>query len=235
MPVISCKQLEKTYIIGNQEVRALRDINLDVEEGELLMLVGPSGSGKTTLISIIGGILNYTSGHCEVYGHCFQNMDDHEKTDFRSSHIGFVFQAYNLVPMISIKENVSIPLLIKGVSRHEAEKKALESLEKVGLTDKAETYPPQLSGGQQQRVAIARAIVHDPKLIVCDEPTSALDHDTGMQVMSVFKEIAKNSHRTLLIVTHDSRIFSFADRLAMIDDGRIASIMTPEEMEKKGH
>ena len=211
-------------------MHALRNINLEVEEGELLMLVGPSGSGKTTLISIIGGILNYTRGECTVYGHDFKSMRDHERTDFRSTHIGFVFQAYNLVPMISAKENVSIPLLIKGVPRAEAEKKAVEALDKVGLAHKADAYSKELSGGQQQRVAIARAIIHEPELIVCDEPTSALDHTTGMQVMEVFKDIAKNSGRTLLIVTHDSRIFSFADRLAMIDDGQIANIQKPEEL-----
>ena len=229
--MITCTDLAKTYRIGENDVHALRDINLEVDEGELLMLVGPSGSGKTTLISIIGGILNYSLGKCEVYGHDFKHMTDQAKTDFRSTHIGFVFQAYNLIPMITSKENVSIPLLIKGWSIKDAEEKALESLEKVGLLDKANAYSPALSGGQQQRVAIARAIVHDPKLIICDEPTSALDHHTGMQVMQVFKDIAKKSGRTLIIVTHDSRIFSFADRLAMIDDGQIAKIMTPDEMD----
>ena len=227
---IVCKNLAKTYHIGTNEVHALRDINLEVDEDELLMLVGPSGSGKTTLISIIGGILNHTQGTCTVYGQDFAKMSDQAKTDFRASHIGFVFQAYNLIPMISIVENVSIPLLIKGVDRQTAEAKAIECLDKVGLKDKAQVSPRELSGGQQQRVAIARAIVHDPQLIVCDEPTSALDHHTGMQVMQVFKDIAKNSHRTLLIVTHDSRIFSFADRLAMIDDGTIKEIQTPEEL-----
>ena len=225
MKVIECKNLEKTYKIGKLEVSALRGVSLDVEEGELLMLVGPSGSGKTTLISIIGGILNQTGGECKVFDHHFQEMSDSEKTTFRASNIGFVFQAYNLVPMITAKENVSIPLLIAGVPRPEAENKALACLDKVGLLEKANSFSSELSGGQQQRVAIARAIVHDPKLIICDEPTSALDHETGMQVMQVFKDIAKNSHRTLIIVTHDARIFPFADRRAMIDDGRISQIL----------
>ena len=229
MSIIRCKNLQKTYHLSGSDVHALRDINLDVEESELLMLVGPSGSGKTTLISIIGGILNYSRGSCEIYGKNYHDMSDEEKTDFRSTNIGFVFQAYNLVPMITAKENVSIPLLIKGHKREVAEAKAIECLEKVGLKDKADSFPPELSGGQQQRVAIARAIVHDPRLIICDEPTSALDHETGLQVMGVFKEIAKNSHRTLIVVTHDARIFSYADRLAMIDDGQIKSIEAPNQ------
>lgn len=229
--IVVCKDLQKTYQLGINEVHALRDINLEIEEGELLMLVGPSGSGKTTLISIIGGILSYTGGECSVYGHNFNTMQDKAKTEFRSTHIGFVFQAYNLIPMITAKENVSIPLLIKGWKIKDAEEKAVQALEKVGLKDKIHAYSRELSGGQQQRVAIARAIVHDPKLIVCDEPTSALDHETGMHVMDVFREIAKNSHRTLIIVTHDARIFSFADRLAMIDDGKISKIAKPTELE----
>jgi putative ABC transport system ATP-binding protein len=224
MKVIQCKDLKKRYNLGKVQVEALRGISLDIEEGELLMLVGPSGSGKTTLISIIGGILNPTEGSCTVYGEDFSLMSDEKRTAFRANNIGFVFQAYNLVPMITAKENVSIPLLIAGVERKEAEKKALACLEKVGLLDKADSFSNELSGGQQQRVAIARAIVHDPKIIICDEPTSALDHETGMQVMGVFKDIAKNSHRTLIIVTHDARIFSFADRKAMIDDGKISNV-----------
>jgi putative ABC transport system ATP-binding protein len=203
---------------------ALQGINISINSGELFMLVGPSGCGKTTLISVIAGILDSDGGECRLFGADLQAMTDTERTAYRGRNVGFVFQAYNLIPSLTSAENVSIPLLLLGTTRAEALSKARQMLERVGLGAKTETNPNQLSGGQQQRVAIARALVHDPKLIVCDEPTSALDHTTGAEIMELFRHEALNGNRTLIIVTHDSRIFHYADRIARMDDGRVVQV-----------
>jgi putative ABC transport system ATP-binding protein len=217
----------KTYGSGDSKVTALRGVDLTVNADELLMLVGPSGCGKTTLISIVAGILDQDGGSCHVFGQDLLAMRDRDRVRYRGDHIGFVFQAFNLLPTLTAAENVAIPLLIKGVPRRQAVNRASEMLEKVGLIGRDQSLPSQLSGGQQQRVAIARSLVHDPKLIVCDEPTSALDHQTGHKVMELFREVAMGDGRSLIIVTHDSRIFSFADRIAKMDDGRIVEISKP--------
>jgi len=221
---VRCRNVTKIYDSGGQKVIALDGIDLDVATGELMMLVGPSGCGKTTLISVIAGILDHDEGSCEVFGKDLAAMSNQEKLKFRASHIGFVFQAFNLLPSLTVAENVSVPLLINGIKRADAERKAISILEQVGLGDRAGFLPAQLSGGQQQRVAIARALIHDPGLIVCDEPTSALDHETGHTVMQLLKGTVLQNNRALVIVTHDSRIFSFADRTAEMDDGQIVKI-----------
>ena len=221
---VYCKGVTKTYITGPTKVPALRGIDLDVRVGELLMLVGPSGCGKTTLISVIAGILDHDEGECLVFQQNVRAMGQTQKTRYRGANIGFVFQAYNLIPTLSVMENVAVPLLILGRSRGEAHSRAKEMLVRVGLGDKLKVLPGELSGGQQQRVAIARALVHSPKLIVCDEPTSALDADTGRLVMEVLRQTALSADRSLIIVTHDNRIFNFADRIARMDDGRIVLV-----------
>jgi putative ABC transport system ATP-binding protein len=221
---VYCKGMTKTYITGSTKVLALRGIDLDVRVGELLMLVGPSGCGKTTLISVIAGILDHDEGECLVFQQNVRAMGQTQKTRYRGANIGFVFQAYNLIPTLSVMENVAVPLLILGRNRAEAHSRAKEVLVRVGLEDKLVVLPADLSGGQQQRVAIARALVHSPKLIVCDEPTSALDADTGRLVMEILRQTALSADRSLIIVTHDSRIFNFADRIARMDDGRIVLV-----------
>ncbi|NOT12831.1 MAG: ABC transporter ATP-binding protein [Methylococcaceae bacterium] len=221
---VSCQNLVKTYDTGGQKVTALSGIDLEIAMGELMMLVGPSGCGKTTLISVIAGILDQDEGSCRVFDEDLLHMNSRKKLDFRAHNIGFVFQAFNLLPSLSAAENVSIPLIINGMKRGEAEKKACKVLEQVGLGTRITSMPSQLSGGQQQRVAIARALVHSPRLIVCDEPTSALDHETGHTVMSLLKEVALNKDRALVIVTHDARIFNFADRIAEMDDGHVVNV-----------
>ncbi|HEX2279274.1 MAG TPA: ABC transporter ATP-binding protein [Candidatus Tectomicrobia bacterium] len=227
---VRCTGVTKTYGTGNAKVVALRGVELDVHTGELLMLVGPSGCGKTTLISVIAGILDQDEGSCVVFEHDWQHMSLYAKTRYRGHHIGFVFQAFNLLPTLTAAENVAVPLLINGGGRREAIRRAQEVLARVGLGERAEAAPAQLSGGQQQRVAIARALVHDPKLIVCDEPTSALDHETGRQVMALLRQAA-GKDRALIVVTHDARIFEFADRIAKMDDGRIDKIVhSPAEL-----
>ncbi|MDO9104019.1 MAG: ABC transporter ATP-binding protein [Methylovulum sp.] len=229
---VHCRNLVKVYDTDGQKVTALSGVNLDIALGELMMLVGPSGCGKTTLISIIAGILDQDEGACELFGEDLLAMRSYDKLNFRAKNIGFVFQAYNLLPSLSAAENVSIPLIINGMRRGPAERKAAEMLARVGLGERTTSLPAQLSGGQQQRVAIARALVHSPRLIVCDEPTSALDHQSGHNVMNLLKEVALQHDRVLVIVTHDARIFSFADRIAEMDDGHIVSITDAATMLK---
>ncbi len=218
---VSLRGVTKFYGAGTSRVQALRGVDLEVRLGELLMLVGPSGCGKTTLISVVAAILDHDDGEIVVFDRSLKAMSPAEKTRFRGANIGFVFQAYNLIPTISVTENVAIPLLILGRRRADAMARAAEMLAAVGLGDKLEVFPSQLSGGQQQRVAIARALVNNPRLIVCDEPTSALDGDTGRLVMDVLRKNALSEDRALIIVTHDNRVFNFADRIARMDDGRI--------------
>ncbi len=218
---VLCKNLKKTYGKGTTAVEALRGIDLEVKKGELLMLMGPSGSGKTTLISVIAGILTQTEGECLVTNLDLNHMPDKQKTHYRGKHIGFVFQAFNLIPMLTSEENVAIPLLLLGEERKTALKKARDLLNEVGILEKANISPAELSGGQQQRVAIARAMIHDPDLVVCDEPTSFLDHETGMKVMELLRAIVDKKGKTLIVVSHDSRIMSYANRIVRLEDGKI--------------
>ena len=221
---VYCRGVTKTYGSGEAQVTALRGIDLDVRRGELLMLVGPSGCGKTTLISVIAAILDQDGGDVRVLDHELRTMSPTERSRFRGETIGFVFQAYNLLPALTAAENVAVPLLIQGVSRSRAVARARGVLEALGLGARTGALPAQLSGGQQQRVAIARALVLEPRLIVCDEPTSALDHETGQTVMDLLKNVAQSPERALVVVTHDARIFGFADRIARMDDGRVESV-----------
>lgn len=185
--------------------------------------MGPSGSGKTTLISIIGGILTQDSGECIVDNVDLKQLSDKEKTHFRGSHIGFVFQTFNLIPALRIEENIAIPLILNGLPRKKAYEKAKEVLKEFNIEEKIGSYPRDLSGGQQQRVAIARAVVHNPELIVCDEPTSFLDHENGMRIMELLKGMTTKKGLTLIVVTHDPRITQFADKIDHLEDGRIVS------------
>lgn len=221
---VHCHGLIKSYGAGDATVMALRGVDLDVRRGELLMLVGPSGCGKTTLISIIAAILSPDSGTCEVLGHDLRHMGPTERVRFRGSSIGFVFQVFNLLPALTAMENVAVPLLINGIPRRQAEARANELLEMLGLAKRQASLPAKLSGGQQQRVAIARALACDPKLIVCDEPTSSLDHETGHNTMEILRNKARSPDRAVIVVTHDTRILEFADRVALMDDGKIVEV-----------
>jgi putative ABC transport system ATP-binding protein len=229
-PIVLARGVTKTFGTGAAAVQALRGVDITIAAGELLMLVGPSGCGKTTLISVLAGILNQDAGEVRVLGEDLKALGNDGRTGFRGKHLGFVFQAFNLLPALTIQENAAIPLLILGVKRSTALKAAATMLDKVGLGTRLTAMPSQLSGGQQQRVAIARALVHEPQLVVCDEPTSALDHQTGQTVMGLLKEVALRPGRALVVVTHDQRIYPYADRIAVMDDGRIERLTTATDL-----
>lgn len=220
---ISVRELTKKYEEGTSGTLALRGVDLDVQAGELLMLMGPSGSGKTTLLSIMGCILTATSGSVQIAGREVVGMREKELPSLRLEHIGFVFQGFNLFPTLTAGENVELMLDLKGVSAAKAKKRAAELLEQVGLGQKYESFPADLSGGQKQRVAIARALAGDPRIILADEPTAALDSHTGQNVMQMMSDLAHQRGRSVVIVTHDSRVLHFADRIVRIEDGAVAA------------
>jgi len=219
---VTCRAVTKDYGSGGALVHALRGVELEISPGELTLLVGPSGCGKTTLISIIAGTLDPTGGDVSVLGNQLRQLSKRERTAFRARNVGFVFQQFNLLPSLTAAENVSVPLVINGVSTPEALSQAAATLKEVGLEDKTNSLPSQLSGGQQQRIAIARALVHKPRLLVCDEPTSAIDAKSGHAIMELIRKVALESDRVAVVVTHDPRVFGFADRIVTLEDGRVA-------------
>jgi putative ABC transport system ATP-binding protein len=228
MLAVRTTNIIKDFPVDDDVIRVLHDISCDIRMGELTMLVGPSGCGKTTLISIISGILSSTAGSIELLGQNVNNMSDKDKVVFRRENLGFIFQQYNLLPALTAAENAAIPLVAAGVSMASATAKCREILDGIGMAGQSEKLPRQLSGGQQQRVAIARALVHNPKLIVCDEPTAALDAKTGQAVMEILRQIANDQNRAVLIVTHDNRIYKYADRILEMSDGRIIGDHNPK-------
>jgi putative ABC transport system ATP-binding protein len=224
---VVCRSVTKAFGEGETRVMALRGVDMDVYDGQMTLLVGPSGCGKTTLISIVAGLLDATDGAVSVLGEDLRRLRGARLVRFRGAHIGFVFQQYNLLPALTAAENAAVPLLIQGKGRVEAVRRAQAVLEEVGLGHRADSLPAQLSGGQQQRVAIARALVHEPKLLVCDEPTSALDAQSGHTVMELLRKVAVQPGRAVIIVTHDSRVFEFGDRIVSMGDGRIDRVEVP--------
>jgi putative ABC transport system ATP-binding protein len=216
---VECAGVTKTYGSGDSAVAALKGVDLEARVSELLMIVGPSGCGKTTLLSVICGTLRVDAGSVRLFGEEISRMRGGAVTAFRGKNVGFIFQQFNLIPYWTVVENVSVPLLLAGLPRREAEARSRDVLAEVGLSDKFRAAPAALSGGQQQRVAIARALVHEPRLIICDEPTAALDAKTGHKVLELLREIACRPGRSVIVVTHDSRIFDFADRIAEMEDG----------------
>jgi putative ABC transport system ATP-binding protein len=221
---VRLRGVTKQFGSGDQKVQALRGVDWDVFKGQMSLIVGPSGCGKTTLLSVIAGILDCDGGEVTLFGQDITKMRDRQKTSYRAKHIGFVFQQYNLLPALTAAENAAIPLVIAGWRKESAVAKACSVLGLLGMGKRVESLPCQLSGGQQQRVAIARALVHEPSLIVCDEPTAALDHETGANVMVLLREVAVRPERAVVVVTHDSRVFAFGERIAHMDDGRIVEV-----------
>jgi putative ABC transport system ATP-binding protein len=222
--VVHCRGVTKDFGQGETRVQVLRGIDLDLPCGEMTLLVGPSGCGKTTLISIIAGLLEVTAGEVSVLGTNLTKISPRKKIEFRGTNIGFVFQQYNLLPALTAAENVAVPLLIARQARRPSVAKARDMLAQVGLGEKADSLPSQLSGGQQQRVAIARALIHEPRLLVCDEPTAALDAHSGQTVMELIRKVAVRPDRGVIVVTHDSRVHGFGDRIVTMSDGLITEI-----------
>jgi putative ABC transport system ATP-binding protein len=218
---VRCCELQKDFGEGATRVQVLRGVDFDAHQGKLTFLVGPSGCGKTTLISVIAGLLDSTDGQVELFNQNIQRLSADERILFRRKNLGFVFQQYNLLPALTAAENAAVPLLAAGVRRREAVDKAKSLLVQLGMEDRLDTLPSKLSGGQQQRVALARALVHEPRLILCDEPTAALDHATGEAVMELLAGNAVHPDRAVIVVTHDTRVFYYADSIAHMDDGRI--------------
>jgi putative ABC transport system ATP-binding protein len=221
---VHVRGIVKSFGAGENRITVLKGIDFNARDGEIMMLVGPSGCGKTTLLSVIAGTLRAEAGSVDVFGSLISGMTSASVTRFRAQNIGFIFQSFNLIPTLNLAENVSVPLLIQGTATGQAEKKARDVLTQVGLGDRWKNRPSQLSGGQQQRVAIARALVHEPRLIICDEPTAALDARNGHMVMDLFRDVARVPGRCVIIVTHDNRIFPYADRIAQMDDGQIVEV-----------
>jgi putative ABC transport system ATP-binding protein len=218
---VRVENVVKSFANGDARTFALKGASLEARFGELLMIVGPSGCGKTTLLSVICGTLKFDEGEVSVFDQKLRSMRNGDITRFRRENIGFIFQQFNLIPTLTAVENVSVPLILQGLSASDAEKRAKSMLEKVGLGEKFKSYPNQLSGGQQQRVAISRALVHEPRLIICDEPTASLDSASGHKTLELLRQSAVHPDRCVIIVTHDSRIYEFADRIVQMDDGRV--------------
>jgi putative ABC transport system ATP-binding protein len=223
--LICIKDLQKTYPMGNLEVHALNGVNLDIKDGDFVAIAGPSGSGKSTLLNIIGLIDNFTAGSLVINEINIANQSRHELSRLRRELIGFVFQSFNLLPVLNVFENIELPLLIskKGGSKAQRRERIGFLLEETGLADRRSHYPAELSGGQQQRVAIARALVTSPRIVIADEPTANLDSDTGEKILGLMKTINKEEKTTFIFSTHDPEIWETADHIVFLHDGNVKS------------
>jgi putative ABC transport system ATP-binding protein len=233
MPLVEIEDLTKTYRKGTQEVPVLRDLSLAVEAGEFLALMGPSGSGKTTLLNLIAGIDRPTSGVIRVGGQDLSKLSRNKLAAWRATHVGYIFQLYNLIPVLTAFENVELPLLLLPLSRSERRRRVQVALDAVGLLDRYDHYPRQLSGGQEQRVAIARAIVADPTILVADEPTGDLDADTAATTLTLLRRLNEEMGKTLVMVTHDPRAAGTARRLVHLEKGKLVDDVAP--VSSNGH
>lgn len=221
----------KLYASGTSTVEAVRGVHLTLQTGEMVAIMGPSGCGKTTLLNVLSGIDEPTAGTVTVNNQPLFGISDNERTSMRSKYLGFIFQDFNLLPVLSAVENVELPLLLLGHGASDARKRALEALKDVGLEERSQHRPAELSGGQQQRVAVARAIVHRPSVILCDEPTGNLDSKTSAEVLTLLKRLNSEQDTTFLIVTHDANIATLCDRVIQMDDGLIVNQDTQHEEE----
>jgi putative ABC transport system ATP-binding protein len=222
-PIIEASNVVKTYNTGTVRVPALRGVDLAVQEGEMVAIMGPSGCGKTTLLNCLSGLDEVDSGSILIADRNLSDLSDNARTDFRARHMGFIFQFYNLLPVLSAVENVELPLLVSGTNPREARTRALHSLEQVGIADWATHRPAELSGGQRQRVTIARALVNEPAIVWGDEPTGDLDSQNADDIMQLMRDLNTRNHQTFVLVTHDPRIGDLCDRIIRMQDGRIVS------------
>ena len=222
MNIVECINVQKTYLQGQIEVHALKDITLSIPKGEFLAVAGPSGSGKTTLLNLVGGLDLFDSGSIIVDGNAFDQMSQSQLAKLRLHKVGFVFQAYNLIPVLSAIENVEFVMLLQAVPANERRERAKAILDDVGLEGKYDRRPSELSGGQQQRVAVARAIVSNPSIVLADEPTANLDSKTGDGLLEMMRRMNAEKHVTFIFSTHDEMVMEYARRLILIKDGRLA-------------
>ncbi|MCZ6643601.1 MAG: ABC transporter ATP-binding protein [Gammaproteobacteria bacterium] len=219
--IVKCSDVEKTFVKGKETIAVLTGINLTVEAGDFLALMGPSGSGKTTLLNLIGGLDHPTSGTVSVSGRSLNELSSSALAKWRSRNIGFIFQFYNLLPVLNAQRNVELPLILTKLSRSQRAKNAATALEIVGLSDRRKHKPGELSGGEQQRVAIARALVSDPALLVCDEPTGDLDRDTADEILELLELLNRDHGKSIIMVTHDPKAASHAQRTLYMDKGKL--------------
>ena len=232
MNAITIKDLNKSFVNGRETANVLKNINLNVEEGEFVSIMGPSGCGKSTLLYLLGGLDKPTTGSVSLYGTDLAAMKEKDLCDMRSDKIGFVFQFYNLVPNLNVEDNIALPLMIAGKKRSSYKKRIDEALALIEMSDKRKLTPRELSGGQQQRVAIARALVFDPEIIFLDEPIGNLDSKTGMKIMELFRQINLKFHKTIVQVTHSEEAARYGTKLVRVRDGQIESV---EELDKDGN
>ena len=225
MNVIETINLQKHYQIGDNSVLAVDGIDLNVKEGEFVCISGRSGSGKSTLLSLLAGLESPTGGEVQLLGQHLEEMNEQERGRFRRAHIGFIFQAYNLLPQFNAWENVAVPLEIRGIPLQERKEKAMDALEMVGRTDHAEHRPTEMSGGQQQRISIARAIITRPDIVFADEPTGNLDTRTGTEIMSLLTDLFRRWGTTFLVVSHDEDMHRYTDREIRLKDGKIEKVI----------
>jgi putative ABC transport system ATP-binding protein len=231
--LVQAKGVIKSFGEGNTRIPVLKGVDLEVARGEVLLLVGPSGSGKTTLLSVIAGILDSDEGVVRILGISIAELSAAEKSKFRRDHLGFIFQQYHLLPTLTAVENAAVPLLIRGVPKQDALAQAEAILKSMGMGERLSALPTRLSGGEQQRVAIARALVGEPDLLLCDEPTANLDGETGHRIVQQLHEVGKQPNRGVIIVTHDTRIFEFGDRIVHMENGRVDQIRHGQEGQGK--
>ena len=221
MALIECRQLTRIYRKGSEKIVPLDNLDLDIERGAFVALMGPSGSGKTTLLNLLAGIDRPTSGRLVIDGNPIQQQSRSALAHWRSMHVGYIFQLYNLVPVLTAYENIELPLLLQNLSRRQRHERVAEAMESVGIADRHDHYPRQLSGGQEQRVAIARAIVTRPTILLADEPTGDLDRETGTAIMDLLATLNREDDRTIVMVTHDPKTTKWADTVLQLEKGRL--------------
>ena len=221
---LQLNDLNKFYLEGGEKREVLRNLSLKIQEGQIVALLGRSGSGKSTLLNLLAGIDKPSSGSIRIAENMLNELDEHQRTLFRRKNIGFVFQSFNLIPTLTVEENLLLPMELNGESTKIAKARVAELMQELGLGDRLESFPDLLSGGEQQRVAIARALIHDPNLVLADEPTGNLDRQTGRQALCLFRELIQKAGKTMIVATHSSEVLEIADRVISLEEGKLIEI-----------